>query len=107
MLTPRYPNMIHEVIDLTDQSRNIIFNMSIDEAIAIVSAGDPQKIATIEGHFAISGRNNHIVRMARSLQLPMRYFIVKKEAGPALLIADRIDQIKAWLEEHAGENAIA
>ena len=100
MLTPRYPNMIHEVIDLTDQSRNIIFNMSIEEAIALVSEGDPEKIASIEGHFAITGRNKHIIRMARSLQLPMRYFIVKKVAGPALLIAERIDQIKTWLEEH-------
>lgn len=99
MLTPRYPNMIHEVIDLTDQTRNIIFNMSIEEATAIVSEGDPAKIAAIEGHFAITGRKGHIVRMARSLQLPMRYFIVKKVAGPALLIAERIDQIKQWLDE--------
>ena len=100
MLTPRYPNMIHEVIDLTDQSRNLIFNMSPEEAKAIVASGDPEQIATISGHFALFGRNNHIVRMARSLQFPMRYFIVKKEAGPALLIAERIDQIKKWLEEH-------
>jgi asparagine synthase (glutamine-hydrolysing) len=38
--------------------------------------------------------------MARSLQLPLRYFIVKKVAGPALLIAERIDQIRAWLDTH-------
>lgn len=91
--------MIHEVIDLTDQTRNIIFNMTMEEATKIVSEGDPEKIATIEGHFAITGRKNHIIRMARSLQLPMRYFIVKKVAGPALLIAERIDQIQDWLEK--------
>jgi len=90
--------MINEVIDLTDHSRNLIFNMSLDEATAIVASGDTEKITTIDGHFAIMARHGHIVRMARSLQLPMRYFIVKKVAGPALLIAERIDQIQEWLE---------
>ena len=72
-----FPEMINEVIDLTDQTRNIIFNMTLDEATAIVASGDPAQIATIEGHFAIMARSNHIVRMARSLQLPMRNFIAK------------------------------
>jgi asparagine synthase (glutamine-hydrolysing) len=93
--------MINEVIDLTDHSRNMIFNYSLDEATEIVAGGNPEKIATIDGHFAIMARKGHIIRMARSLQLPMRYFIVKKVAGPALLIAERIDQIKAWLEENS------
>jgi len=97
-LQPHYPDMINEVIDLTDHSRNLIFNMSLDEATAIVASGDTEKITTIDGHFAIMARHGHIVRMARSLQLPMRYFIVKKVAGPALLIAERIDQIQEWLE---------
>ena len=85
--------MINEVIDLTDHSRNMIFNYSLDEATEIVASGDSEKIASIDGHFAIMARRCHIIRMARSLQLPMRYFIVKKVAGPALLIAERIDQI--------------
>ena len=97
-LQPHYTDMINEVIDLTDHSRNLIFNMSLDEATAIVASGDTEKITTIDGHFAIMARHGHIVRMARSLQLPMRYFIVKKVAGPALLIAERIDQIQEWLE---------
>ena len=99
-LQPHYPDMINEVIDLTDHSRNMIFNMEIDQATEIVATGDPEKIATIKGHFAIMARHNHIIRMARTLQLPMRYFIVKKVAGPALLLAERIDQIKKWLEEN-------
>lgn len=97
-LQPHYPDMINEVIDLTDHSRNLIFNMSLEEATEIVASGDPEKIATIDGYFAIMARHGHIIRMARSLQLPMRYFIVKKVAGPALLIAERIDQIREWLE---------
>ncbi|MDP7009028.1 MAG: asparagine synthase-related protein, partial [Phycisphaerales bacterium] len=103
-LKPHYPDMINEVIDLTDQSRNMIFNYSLEEATEIVAGGNPEKIATIDGHFAIMARKGHIIRMARSLQLPMRYFIVKKVAGPALLIAERIDQIRGWLEENGFGN---
>jgi asparagine synthase (glutamine-hydrolysing) len=98
-LQPHYPDMINEVIDLTDHSRNMIFNMSIEEATKRVASGDVESIREIEGHFAIMARHNHIIRMARSLQFPMRYFIVKKVAGPALLIADRIDQIREWLDD--------
>jgi len=90
--------MINEVIDLTDHRRNIIFNMSIAEATKRVASGDVELVREIDGHFAIMARSGHIIRMARSLQLPMRYFIVKKVAGPALLLAERIDQIKEWLE---------
>ena len=97
-LQPHYPDMINEVIDLTDHSRNMIFNMTLEEATERVSSGDIDSIREIEGHFAIMARHNHIIRMARSLQFPMRYFIVKKVAGPALLLAERIDQIKEWLE---------
>ena len=97
-LQPHYPDIINEVIDLTDHSRNMIFNMSFEEATSIVASGDVDAIREIDGHFAIMARHNHIIRMARSLQFPMRYFIVKKVAGPALLLAERIDQIKEWLE---------
>jgi asparagine synthase (glutamine-hydrolysing) len=92
--------MINEVIDLTNPNRNMLFSMSLEEATEIVASGDPEKIASIDGHFAIMARHNHIIRMARTLQLPMRYFIVKKIAGPALLLAERIDQIQGWLEEN-------
>jgi len=96
-LQPHYPDMINEVIDLTRHDRNMIFNMSLEEATQRVASGDVNSIREIDGHFAIMARSNHIVRMARSLQLPLRYFIVKKIAGPALLVAERIDQIREWL----------
>ena len=99
-LQPHYPDMINEVIDVTDKNRNIIFNMTLEEATNRIASGDVNAIREIEGHFAIIARQNHIIRMARSLQLPLRYFIVKKIAGPALLVAERIDQIREWLEEN-------
>ncbi len=92
--------VLHEVFDLCDPDSNTLFGMSLEEARARVESGDPERVRGIDGHFAIVARQGQIVRMARSLQVPMRYFIVKKVAGPALLIAHRIDTIKQWLDEH-------
>ncbi|MBW2576646.1 MAG: asparagine synthetase B family protein, partial [Deltaproteobacteria bacterium] len=94
------PKVIREVFDLTDPDRNAIFGMSLDEARERVADGDVQRIREIDGHFALVARRGQSVRLARSLQLPMRYFIVKQSEGPALLVAHRIDTIKAWLDEH-------
>jgi asparagine synthase (glutamine-hydrolysing) len=37
--------------------------------------------------------------MARSLGLPLRYFVAKREDGPSLVVSDRIDTIQRWLED--------
>lgn len=91
---------IHEVFDLTDPNANVLFEMSLAEARERVRSGDVGQVRRIEGHFALVAREAEKVRMARSLQVPMRYFIVKQSAGPALLVAHRIDTIKRWLDEH-------
>jgi asparagine synthase (glutamine-hydrolysing) len=99
------PNLpVRAVFDLTDPARNQIFNMSLDEARARVAAGDPQRVREIDGHFAIVAQRGHLVRMARSLALPLRYFIVKRHDGPALLVAERIDTIQTWLRAHGMED---
>jgi asparagine synthase (glutamine-hydrolysing) len=41
--------------------------------------------------------------MARSLDRPMRYFLAKRAEGPALIVADRIDAIYAWLKSEGLE----
>jgi asparagine synthase (glutamine-hydrolysing) len=93
------PQAIREVFDLTDPQRNVIFGLSVDEARERVASGDVRLIREIDGHFALVARRGQTVRLARSLQLPMRYFIVKQSDGPALVVAHRIDAIKAWLGE--------
>jgi asparagine synthase (glutamine-hydrolysing) len=40
-----------------------------------------------------------IIRMARSIGRPIRYFIAKKAAGPVLIIAERIDVIYDYLKK--------
>lgn len=90
---------LREVFDLTDPERNVLFGMSLEEARERVGSGDAQRVRGIDGQFALVVQRGESVRLARSLQVPMRYFIAKRGDGPALVVAHRIDAIKAWLGE--------
>lgn len=89
---------LEQVVDLLDPSINRIFNMSTPEARARLLHGPPEGIRNIDGSFALVAREGKRVRLARSLDRPMRYFLAKRQAGPALIVADRIDAIHAWLK---------
>lgn len=88
---------VRKVVDLTDPVRNQLLNMSVTEARSRVASGDPQQVREIDGHFALVTQNGVVVRMARSLGVPMRYFIAKRKDGPALVAANRIQAIAEWL----------
>lgn len=90
---------LHDVIDLTDPDRNVLLNMTLADARQRVATGDPARVRAIEGQFAIVARSGPIVRLARSLSCPLRYFVAKRTEGPALVVADRIDTIQGWLQE--------
>jgi asparagine synthase (glutamine-hydrolysing) len=89
---------VERVVDLLDPSLSRLHNLSLDEARARVLSGDPDAVRTIDGSFAILARKGKTVRMARSLDRPMRYFLAKRHEGPALIVADRMDAIRAQLE---------
>lgn len=96
----KHPPYVERVVDLTDPSRNVLYNMTLDEARAAVASGDPARVAAIDGQFALLAVVGKNVRMARSISRPLRFFIAKLSAGPCLIAADRIDTIHRWLEEH-------
>lgn len=89
---------IERVVDLIDPAANQIYNMTVDEARARVLSGRPEAVREIEGSFALLARDGKTVRLARSLDRPLRYFLAKRAAGPALIVADRIDALHAQLE---------
>jgi hypothetical protein len=82
---------VERVVDLLDPSLNQIHNLSLEEARLRVLSGQPEAVRTIDGSFALLARAGKTVRMARSLDRPMRYFLAKRAEGPALIVADRID----------------
>jgi len=88
---------IAQVIDLTEPNVNHILNMDLAAARQRILAGRPDQVAGIDGSFALIARDGKTVRMARSMDRPMRYFLAKRHEGPALVVAHRIDAIHEWL----------
>jgi asparagine synthase (glutamine-hydrolysing) len=84
---------IERLVDLLDPSLNRLHNVDVAEARRRVGSADPAAVRAIDGSFALVARDGVTVRMARSLDRPMRYFLAKRQEGPALFVADRIDTL--------------
>jgi asparagine synthase (glutamine-hydrolysing) len=84
---------ISRVVDLLDPSLNRISNMDVEAARRRVLTADPLAIRAIHGSFALVAAEGIAVRLARSMDRPMRYFLAKRQEGPALYVADRIDTL--------------
>src|SRR5436190_15084618 len=91
---------LERVVDLTDPSANRILNMTVEEARGRILRGPAEAVREISGSFAIVAKKGKIVRLARSLDRPMRYFLAKRHEGPALIVANRIDRIHEWLKQN-------
>jgi asparagine synthase (glutamine-hydrolysing) len=89
---------VEKVVDLTEPEENHILNMPVGEAVERLRSGKPEAVAGIHGSFALLAREGTTVRMARSLDRPMRYFLAKRQEGPVLIVAARIDTIYQWLQ---------
>ena len=89
---------IERFVNLLDPSRNLIFNMSFEDAVERLGSGEAARVREIDGQFALVHRRGHIIRMARSIGRPMRYFLAKQIDGPCLIVAERIDEIAEWLK---------
>ena len=94
---------LERVVDLLDPSLNRLSNCSTEEARYRVLSGDPEQIRALRGSFALVAKDGKTVRLARSLDRPMRYFLAKRQEGPALIVADRIDVLHAWLKSEGFE----
>lgn len=90
---------ISRVENLVDPDRNVLLNMGYEEAEKRVRSGDPKAVGEIDGQFAILSYEGKMVRMARSIGRPMRYFLAKLVDGPCLIIAEKMHQIRDRLHE--------
>ncbi len=84
---------VERVVDLMDPAENVLLNMSYQQAAERVASGDARQVAEINGQFAIIQKRGNIVRMARSIGRPMRYFLAKRAEGPCLIVAERMEQL--------------
>src|SRR6202171_1204251 len=92
---------VERVVDLTEPQANQLFGLTTDEARQIILNSSADQVNKISGTFALVARCGKTVKMARSLDRPMRYFLAKRQEGPVLIVAHRIDAIYNWLKsEH-------
>ena len=90
---------VEQVVDLVPPAINRVSNMTVEQARARVLSGPASAVREIEGSFALIARTGKSVKMARSLDRPIRYFLAKRAEGPALIVAERIDAIFKWLQK--------
>ena len=96
---------IARVINLISDGSQRLWSMDESEARRRLLDGDPDAVLHIDGSFALIAQDGERVVLARSLDRPMRYFLAKSVDGPALIVAERIDDIAAelsrrgWLEQ--------
>ncbi len=96
------PQPIHRVVDLVEPETQQFFRGDADRAreilLAAARGADPSDLAELDGSFALVARDGEKVVLARSLDRPLRYFLAKVEAGPLLVVAERMDEIRDFLE---------
>ncbi len=84
---------VERLVDLIDPEENQLYNLSIEDARAILLDQPAEAMLQVQGSFALIAQRGKTVRMARSLDRPMRYFLAKRKEGPVLIVASRIDAI--------------
>jgi asparagine synthase (glutamine-hydrolysing) len=95
---------IERVVDLLDPQANQIYNLTLEAARELLLKNPVTAAQNLQGSFALIARQGQTVTMARSLDRPMRYFLAKQQAGPILIVADRIDAIYNWLKSEGLES---
>ena len=88
------------LINLIRPESQRLWSMSEPEARARLFSSDPADVLDIDGSFALVAQEGERVLLARSLDRPLRYFLAKAVEGPALIVAERIDEIAAELARH-------
>ena len=89
---------VAQVINLIPDAAQHLWSGSLDTARRALLSDDPDAVLQIAGSFALVVQDGERVLLARSLERPLRYFLAKAADGPVLIVAERIDEIRAELE---------
>ena len=87
---------IHRTVNLLPESARVPEGTD-RAAVETALFDDPTSLSALPGSFAVVGRRGSDIRLARSLDRPLRYFLAKEGAGPYLVVAERIDEIRDHL----------
>ncbi len=87
---------VDRLVDLTGPRSVALSGGTESDILAAVETRGCPRLAAIDGHFAACARDGRTVRLARTIGLPLRYFVAKMYHGPFLVVSDRIDRLFDW-----------
>lgn len=90
---------VERLVDLTGPRESGLRGAELADVVGAVHRGDADQLSATDGHFAAVARDGQTVRLARTIGLPLRYFVAKMFHGPFLVVADRIDRLYAYCRE--------
>jgi asparagine synthase (glutamine-hydrolysing) len=94
---------VHRHVDLVGPRSLALTGATSEMLPAAVRDADTSALSRTDGHFALAAREGNVVRLARTIGLPLRFFVAKMFHGPFLVVSDRIDSIYEWcLSENIG-----
>lgn len=87
---------VERFVDLLGARASGLAGTTLPSIESAVERGDALALGHGDGHFAACGREQNVVRLARTIGVPLRYFVAKMYHGPFLVTSDRIDRIFEW-----------
>jgi asparagine synthase (glutamine-hydrolysing) len=91
---------VERLVDLVGPRESGLSGAALSEIEIAVRSGDVERLAESDGHFAVAARDGQTVSLARTIGLPLRYFVAKRYHGPFLVVAERIDRLYKYCCEH-------
>ena len=89
---------IDRTVDLVGARSSGLVGAGEQDVVAAIGRCDAAALSTTDGHFAAIARDGRTVRLARTIGIPLRYFVAKMYHGPFLVVSDRIDRIFDWCQ---------
>ena len=68
---------VERLVNLLEPSENLLFNMSVEEAIDRVGTGDAEQVRAIDGHFALIHKDHASTRDGRWRRDPEVFYLKK------------------------------
>ena len=90
---------VERLVDLSGVQTAGLTGATAEQVGAAIRQADTATLEQTDGHFAGVGRDGQTVRLARTIGIPLRYFVAKMFHGPFLVVADRIDRLYEWCQE--------
>lgn len=90
---------VDRIVDLAGPRFAGVAGATGESVVEAIRRCDVASLAATDGHFAAIARDGRTVRLARTIGIPLRYFVAKMYHGPFLVVSDRMDRLFDWCRD--------